>query len=93
MIEPDVLERVSQDVDTVKQKKWSLTLWNDDINTFEWVIQSLIELCNHEPEQAEQCANFVHYKGKCVVKSGSKDDMISLKEAFLLRKITATVDC
>jgi ATP-dependent Clp protease adaptor protein ClpS len=92
MLEPDVLERVSQEIDTEKEKKWRVILWNDDVNTFEWVILSCIELCNHEPEQAEQIANLVHYKGKAIVKSGEKEQMLSIKDNFLNRSITATVE-
>ena len=47
-----------------------LILYNDDVNTFEFVIESLIEVCGHYPEQAEQCALVAHTKGKCVIKTG-----------------------
>jgi len=88
----DVLEKVDQKINTEKEKMWRVILWNDDVNTFEWVIASCIEICNHELEQAEQIANLVHYKGKATVKSGEKDKMISIKENFLARMITATVE-
>lgn len=88
----DVIEKIEQSIDTEKEKKWRVTLWNDDVNTFEWVIISCIEICNHEPEQAEQIANLVHYKGKAIVKSGDKEEMLSIKDNFLNRGISATVD-
>lgn len=50
-----------------------LILFNDDVNTFEFVIQTLIDVCEHEPEQAEQCAMIAHFKGKCGVKKGAFD--------------------
>jgi len=52
-----------------------IILYNDDVNTFDHVITTLIYACEHTPEQAEQCSLIVHYKGKCTVKSGSFDDL------------------
>ncbi len=52
-----------------------IVLFNDDVNTFDHVIDTLIYACDHIPEQAEQCAIIVHYKGKCTVKTGSYDDL------------------
>jgi ATP-dependent Clp protease adaptor protein ClpS len=49
---------------------WCIILYNDDVNTFEWVIECLVKYCGHESMQAEQCAWIVHTKGKCMVKSG-----------------------
>jgi ATP-dependent Clp protease adaptor protein ClpS len=52
-----------------------IVLYNDDVNTFDHVIDTLIEVCSHTSEQAEQCAILVHYKGKCTVKTGSFDEL------------------
>ncbi len=52
-----------------------IILYNDEVNTFDHVIKTLIEVCEHTPEQAEQCSLIVHYKGKCSVKSGSYDEL------------------
>lgn len=52
-----------------------IVLHNDDVNTFEHVIETLIYACDHTSEQAEQCAMLVHYKGKCTVKTGLYDDL------------------
>lgn len=52
-----------------------IVLFNDDVNTFDHVIETLIYACDHTPEQAEQCALIVHYKGKCTVKTGLYDDL------------------
>ena len=52
-----------------------IVLFNDDVNTFDHVIDSLIHACDHSSEQAEQCAIIVHYKGKCTVKTGPYDDL------------------
>lgn len=65
--ETDVLEAV--DVNN------EIVLFNDDVNTFDHVIDTLIRVCKHSSEQAEQCAILVHYKGKCTVKTGSFDEL------------------
>lgn len=52
-----------------------IVLFNDDVNTFDHVIEMLIHACDHTSEQAEQCALLVHYKGKCTVKTGAFDDL------------------
>ena len=52
-----------------------IVLFNDDVNTFDHVIDTLIYACDHTPEQAEQCSLIVHYKGKCTVKTGSIEDL------------------
>lgn len=61
----------AEDVDKENQ----IVLFNDDVNTFDHVIDTLIAACEHTALQAEQCAMIVHYKGKCTVKSGSYDDL------------------
>ena len=65
-------EKQSEDLlleeDTVKQSE--IILFNDDVNTFDHVIQTLMSICDHSPEQAEQCSLIVHYNGKCTVKTG-----------------------
>ena len=52
-----------------------IVLYNDDVNTFDHVINTLVDVCSHTPIQAEQCALLVHYKGKCTVKTGSFDEL------------------
>ena len=54
---------------------YSLVLYNDDVNTFDHVIDTLMRVCDHTLEQAKQCSIIVHYKGKCSVKSGSYSDL------------------
>ncbi len=69
-----------------------IVLYNDDVNTFDWVIESLIDVCDHTAEQAEQCSIIVHYKGKCSVKSGSYKELeprcSSLQERGLSAEIS-----
>ncbi|MBL7773796.1 MAG: ATP-dependent Clp protease adaptor ClpS [Chitinophagaceae bacterium] len=71
---------------------YNLIMWNDDINTFDWVIQTLVEICHHQPEQAEQCSLIIHFKGKCVVKNGSLEKLKPMRDAILDRGIGATIE-
>ncbi len=70
-------EQISEEVllaeETVKQSE--IVLFNDEVNTFDHVIETLISVCEHSPEQAEQCSLIVHYNGKCTVKTGEYDDL------------------
>jgi len=70
----------------------SLIVWNDEVNTFEWVIETLVEVCNHTHQQAEQCSLFIHFKGKYCVKSGNYDDLKVMCDAITERGIGATVE-
>jgi len=58
-----------------QENQFELVLFNDDVNTFDFVIDSLISVCEHTDEQAHQCTLIVHYKGKCVVKTGELSDL------------------
>ena len=69
-----------------------LVLHNDDFNTFDFVIQSLIEVCKHEPEQAEQCAFIVHFNGKCTVKTGPFDELEIMNKELCRRNLTSTIE-
>ncbi|MEK7224313.1 MAG: ATP-dependent Clp protease adaptor ClpS [Bacteroidota bacterium] len=69
-----------------------LVVWNDDVNTFEWVIETLMAICGHSEEQAEQCAYIIHYHGKYAVKNGSYDSLKPLCDAITERGINATVE-
>lgn len=84
-------ELVSPALETVVTDTYSIMLYNDDVNSFDWVIQSLVDICEHTPTQAEQCAVIVHYKGKYVVKSGEKRDMIDRGMALIDRGLTIEV--
>lgn len=68
-----------------------LVLWNDDVNTFDFVIECLIEICGHTLEQAEQCTILVHYKGKCTVKTGSMEKLKPMHEKLLSRGLTSEI--
>ena len=67
------LTKIQIKEETVKQNE--IVLFNDDVNTFDHVIDTLIYACDHYPEQAEQCAIIVHHKGRCTVKTGEYSDL------------------
>ncbi len=70
----------------------NLVVWNDDVNTFEWVIETLVEVCGHTEEQAEQCAYIIHFHGKYAVKNGSYEDLKPQCDAITERGINATIE-
>lgn len=70
----------------------AIVVYNDDVNTFDHVIDCLIKYCEHTAEQAEQCALIIHYKGKCIVKRGSYDDLRPICEALCLHQLSATIE-
>lgn len=80
------------DVLTDAQEPFHLIVWNDDVNTFEWVIETLVEVCGHSYEQAEQCAYIIHFRGKYAVKEGSYEDLKPMCDAITDRGIGATVE-
>ena len=86
----DVLELV--DVETKTANPYQLIVWNDEVNTFEWVIETLVDVCGHTYEQAEQCAYIIHYNGKYAVKEGTYEDLRPKCDAILDRGINATVE-
>lgn len=69
-----------------------LIVYNDDINTFDHVIESLIKVCKHEVEQAEQCTYIIHFNGKCQVKRGEYEKLEPMCTALLDRGITAEIE-
>ncbi len=83
------LVEVLEDIETTDLKH--LTVFNDDVNTFEHVINTLVRVCKHSPEQAEQCATIVHYRGKCSVKRGAIKTLKPMKEAICEAGIDARV--
>jgi len=69
-----------------------LIVYNDDVNTFDHVINTLVKVCKHTAEQAEQCTLLVHYKGKCAVKKGSFVDLIPYREGIVDAGINAEIE-
>ncbi len=88
-----VKEKVNPQIrkeDKTKQLS-KLILFNDDVNTFDHVIESLIEVCGHTEEQAEQCALLAHLKGKCPVKSGSKKELLPRMQSLHDRMLNSII--
>ncbi|MBL87555.1 MAG: hypothetical protein CMO82_12960 [Winogradskyella sp.] len=73
MTKEKLSEELLLEEEVLKQNE--IVLFNDDVNTFDHVIDTLIYACDHTPEQAEQCSIIVHYKGKCTVKTGAYEDL------------------
>jgi ATP-dependent Clp protease adaptor protein ClpS len=89
MTETDTLEQIDLKELLVEQR--DLMLFNDDVNTFDHVIESLVKVCRHETVQAEQCAHIVHFNGKCQVKRGDFKKLEPLCTALLDRGLRAKI--
>mgnify|MGYP000951203414 CR=1 FL=1 len=86
-------EQLQKDVQTIEDQAPinEIVLFNDDVNTFDHVIDSLIDICEHTLEQAEQCAILVHYKGKCTVKTGEYNDLKPRCTMLLSKGLSAEI--
>jgi ATP-dependent Clp protease adaptor protein ClpS len=84
--------RVIVSEDSMSTKLYELVVHNDDFNTFDFVIETLIEVCSHSPEQAEQCTLIIHHKGRCAVKSGEYSTLKPMCTEILNRGISATIE-
>lgn len=92
----DILEQILVDeevlVDEQVDLQNKLIVHNDEVNTFDWVIKALIEICGHSVEQAEQSSMIIHHKGKYAVKHGMLDDLRPMRSAISERGIGATIE-
>ncbi len=79
------------DVEVAEKRENRIVLFNDEVNTFDHVIDMLVEVCDHTPIQAEQCSMIVHYKGKCNVKTGDYDDLEPRCSMLLEAGLTAEI--
>ncbi|MDX2001613.1 MAG: ATP-dependent Clp protease adaptor ClpS [Chitinophagales bacterium] len=82
-----VLDVVEELIDLKK-----LVVYNDDVNTFEHVIESLVDVCDHSEEQAEQCSYIIHYKGKASVREGMFEELYPMKTGLTDRGLNATIE-
>jgi len=89
---PKYKEQFDTDLLTEVEPPYQLLVWNDHVNTFEWVIDTLIEICGHTKEQAEQCAMLIHYKGKYAVKKDAYENLKPQCDAINDRNINATLE-
>jgi len=87
----EIKEQEYVDVLLEEVDQFKIILFNDEVNTFDFVIDALIKVCNHEPIQAEQCTILVHFKGKCIVKEGEYSDLEPMCSALLERGLTAEI--
>ena len=86
----EVLELIAEDVE--EQVSARLITWNDDFNSFQWVIQSFVTVLKHTSDQAEQCAWIIHFKGKYAVKHGSVKELTPYKDALSDRGLSVTIE-
>jgi ATP-dependent Clp protease adaptor protein ClpS len=78
--------------DVLGKEDNSLVLHNDEVHTFDYVIECLIDICEHNSVQAEQCTYLVHYKGKCEVRKGTFDYLKPMKQGLIDKGLNATID-
>ena len=89
---PNTQQLTEEKTETLAEELCRLVVWNDEVNTFDWVIITLVEVCDHSYEQAEQCAWVIHTKGKYAVKNGTYDDLKPMCDAITDRGIGATIE-
>ncbi|HXH19347.1 MAG TPA: ATP-dependent Clp protease adaptor ClpS [Chitinophagales bacterium] len=95
---PDILLQVFTQADTITDtveevvEVKNLVVYNDDVNTFDWVIDALIEICGHTEEQAEQLTLIIHYRGRATVKEGSYETLLPMKTGLTDRGISAAIE-
>lgn len=89
-----VIEKIQEslEVEELLVDQFDLMLYNDDVNTFDHVINQLVKYCDHNVVQAEQCAYIVHFNGKCQVKRGEFDTLKPICEALLDKGLTAKIE-
>jgi len=88
----NIKEKQETEVLTMEFEPCCLIVWNDEVNTFDWVIETLISVCGHTYEQAEQCSYIIHFQGKYAVKEGSFEELKPMCDAITERGIGATVE-
>lgn len=88
---PQIEKESEVDVLTQVEREHEIILFNDDVNTFDHVINTLVAYCDHTYEQAEQCAYIVHHSGKCVVKTGSYEELEPICLKLLEAQLSAEI--
>lgn len=91
-METKEIEKIINDEQDVSEKEYCLVVWNDEVNTFDWVITAFMDICNYPIEQATQLTYFVHYKGKAEAKIGDYKTLNPLRKQFVVRTIHATLE-
>jgi len=88
----DTLTQEDVLAEVVLNDEWHIVLFNDNHNTFDHVIDCLMEVCGHDALQAEQCAMIVHFKGKCTVKSGDYDELAPIQKSLSEKDLTVELN-
>ncbi|MEO2060147.1 MULTISPECIES: ATP-dependent Clp protease adaptor ClpS [Mesonia] len=88
-VQEEVLEELLTQTEETRQNE--IVVFNDDVNTFDYVIEMLMNTCDHDPLQAEQCTMLIHYKGKCAVKTGDYEDLEPRCSALLEAGLSAEI--
>ena len=89
----DTLTQKKEKQNTQSSDTFTLVLWNDEVNSFDEIIDALVDICEHDDLQAEQCATIAHYKGKCSVKSDEPfSKLLPLKRLFDTRQINTSIE-
>ena len=89
--DPNIKPKEIEDISILESREHQIILYNDDVNTFDHVIECLVKICEHTYIQAEQCAYIVHYSGKCVVKTGLLEELVPKCTALLEAGLSAEV--
>lgn len=92
--EREILQNEQAEVELLEESTdlRNLVVYNDDVNTFDHVIETLIKVCRHTAEQAEQCTMLIHYKGKCTVKVGSYEELVGMCTALHDKDLSADIE-
>ena len=89
--DPNIKPKEIEDISILESREHEIILYNDDVNTFDHVIECLVKICEHTYIQAEQCAYIVHYSGKCVVKTGLLEELVPKCTALIEAGLSAEV--
>lgn len=92
IFQPDILEKAKNKILVSEEAPLSIVLYNDDFNTFEFVIETLINVCDHDELQAQQCTYLIHFKGKCAVKIGTYEKLKPICETLLNKGLSAQIE-
>ena len=88
-LDPEMLAMTEEVIEAEDVR--DLVVFNDEVNTFDHVINTLVKVCRHTMEQAEQCTWLIHYKGKCTVKQGTFEELIPMRQGICDRGISAEI--
>ncbi|MCJ8165352.1 ATP-dependent Clp protease adaptor ClpS [Pontibacter sp. E15-1] len=90
----EILHKEQDEVELLEESTelHNLVVYNDDVNTFDHVIETLIKVCRHTAEQAEQCTLLIHYKGKCTVKVGSYEELAGMCTSLHAKDLSANIE-